>query len=55
MATLNELRRASEEDEVSRSPSSQPDEKATDGPESEPIQRIHAKTIVLLIVGTILV
>ena len=51
MATLTEPARTASEDEASRSPSSQAGEKIVNEATEEPVQHIHAKTIILLIVS----
>jgi hypothetical protein len=50
MATLAEPARTTSEDEASRAPSSQAGEKILNEAIDEPVQHIHAKTIILLIV-----
>ena len=51
MATLTEPIRTMSEDETSRAPSSHAGEKILNEAFEEPAQHIHAKTIILLIVG----
>lgn len=51
MATLTQPATV-DSDDVSRSPSSQANEKVVDDVVDEPVQHIHAKTIILLIAST---